>query len=936
MSDRHRNSNGRFKLVNGAYRRTNSLVASGSLTAATRILSPGDNIHLYDEAWKHDAWNFYDANGEFWYGTTWLATGISKMRLFAAMTMPGGEEPEAVTEGPIVDLVSSLSGGIGGQTALLKSLAVKLSVPGEGFLVVEDINGVYEVSAKSADEIRARRGGGNDGGFEIQEDVQKWRILGTESLVSRIYCPHERYSWLSTSPARPALPPLREIDLYNRHIIATLISRVASNGLLLYPSEATFAVREEFKDAADPFIAELVEIASQSIQNPGAASAAIPMPIKVPAELIDKFKHLTFATVLDEHIFEARVQALGRLATTLNIPVEVLKGMGDVNHWCVDETTQILTRNGWMHYNEVSSGDEVYTLNHKTGLAEWQPIGEVKSWNVNDLDMVSIEGRYHSSLTTPNHRWPVLRGHEAAYRARVFTTSDAIGPNDFLVTAALSSEVPTEAKYSDAFVELMAWYFTEGTCHVREGRDIPRVYLFQSNRVNADNVARIHRALTNLYGPITEGWLDTGGRRATDETVERRHAEAQMRASGMSVSAIADHFGISKVQVYKDLRIVNGEISPREKVTIPKWTMVTDDDGMSVFRLNSIAGQPFVEMAPERIVPLHFIYSLTATQLDLFIDTAIRGDGSIMGGATKILGQKDPRMLEAFELAAILSGRSVTNRSNVGGSFKPGIQHHISVRENMVFGPRNGFSARPNNMTTKKYTGVIWCPTTPNKTWLAKRNGSVFFTGNTSFQIGEDAIKMHLSPLTELICNGLTRSYLHPLLESAGMSTIAPNGGQYVIWYDPTELTARPDHSESAVTLYDRMELSGTALRRENGFEEADAPTKDELKVIALKKLLTVSTLSGSVYEALTGEPLGMADNGTDTGNPDTGVGDQTPSTPELPIEDQPIGTVPGTQNDTPPTSQDPTAPHAISSYMTLSHRNGGVANGTRARAISQ
>jgi hypothetical protein len=35
-------------------------------------------------------------------------------------------------------------------------------------------------------------------------------------------------------------------------------------------------------------------------------------------------------------------------------------------------------------------------------------------------------------------------------------------------------------------------------------------------------------------------------------------------------------------------------------------------------------------------------------------------------------------------------------------------------------------------MTSEKYDGVIWCPTLTHGNWLARRNGSIYFTGNTN------------------------------------------------------------------------------------------------------------------------------------------------------------------------------------------------------------
>jgi hypothetical protein len=60
----------------------------------------------------------------------------------------------------------------------------------------------------------------------------------------------------------------------------------------------------------------------------------------------------------------------------------------------------------------------------------------------------------------------------------------------------------------------------------------------------------------------------------------------------------------------------------------------------------------------------------------------------------------------------------------------------------------------------------------------------------------------------------------------------------WVVWYDMSELTLRPDRSDDAVLLYDRLEIDGAALRRETGFTEDDKPTNDELEQQALRVIL--------------------------------------------------------------------------------------------------
>jgi hypothetical protein len=118
----------------------------------------------------------------------------------------------------------------------------------------------------------------------------------------------------------------------------------------------------------------------------------------------------------------------------------------------------------------------------------------------------------------------------------------------------------------------------------------------------------------------------------------------------------------------------------------------------------------------------------------------------------------------------------------------------------------------------------------------------------------EQGLKVHIAPYAETICHALTTGYLAPRLKA---SDEAAEPGQFVAWYDMSELTQRPDRSQNALNAYDRFELSGTALRREIGFDEDDAPTDEELKDILLKS--TIRLHGGSApgaIDVLLGEDL--------------------------------------------------------------------------------
>jgi hypothetical protein len=301
-----------------------------SLTAAAAILRSNRGTVVQKKRWQDEAWDNWRSQGELWYTTEWKGNAISRVRLKAAKIVPGSDEPEIVEEGPAAELVSRLAEGVGGQSVLMKSFSIKLDIAGDSyFIMYEDDDGVTHSNVYSTDVIRKD----NSGNFSIQVDESAWVPLPAESLVVRIWNPDEQFPWLAISPTEPALGTLREIDLYNRKIITELTARVASNGVWLIPDEVTFPVREEFSDAADPLISEFIDVASKAIQNPGSAAAALPIPMRVASEFIDKFKHIRFSDNVVAETLDGRDRALGRLAKMLNVPAEVLTGMGDVNHW---------------------------------------------------------------------------------------------------------------------------------------------------------------------------------------------------------------------------------------------------------------------------------------------------------------------------------------------------------------------------------------------------------------------------------------------------------------------------------------------------------------------------------------------------------------------------------------------------------------------------
>lgn len=111
----------------------------------------------------------------------------------------------------------------------------------------------------------------------------------------------------------------------------------------------------------------------------------------------------------------------------------------------------------------------------------------------------------------------------------------------------------------------------------------------------------------------------------------------------------------------------------------------------------------------------------------------------------------------------------------------------------------------------------------------------------SSWQVSEEAVKMFIAPLCEVICAALTERYLRPSLTRLGVE----QPERYVIAFDTSQLTQRPNRTPEAQELHDRKLISDDALRREANFGDDDAPGDEELH----RRLIQEMALKGIPFE---------------------------------------------------------------------------------------
>ncbi len=341
--------------------------------------------------------------------------------------------------------------------------------------------------------------------------------------------------------------------------------------------------------------------------------------------------------------------------------------------YCVDDETECLTRRGWTKEADLRETDQILAWDAEQYLTKWETPREVFRKSDYD-DEVCVFPGLGGLITTPNHRWPVVRDvdrdKDTSEKRIVVRESRDMGRSGHIPRGSLH-QAPEKAIYSDAFVSLCAWYFTEGSRH-QTGNGIT---VCQSERVNAENVASIRAALLELGARDTAGVPLVG-----NQYTGRRRREG---------------------------------LWFREYIKEESGCVAWNITGTSVDEITSCV------VGSEKVPRPEFLCALTDDQLRLFVETSVSGDGTEERG---LFFQHSKARMDAFMMAATLAGWAPSIDAS-------GTTCALRMKQGRGSG-RTGVSKIVNLQGW--HSGTVWCPVTESGFWVARRNGKVFITGNTN------------------------------------------------------------------------------------------------------------------------------------------------------------------------------------------------------------
>jgi hypothetical protein len=273
---------------------------------------------LAAECYRH-----YAICGEARYGARFFGHALSRAVLSAATKKDGKQEP--LTSGPAYDALEELFNGQDGQTQMLDSIGVHLTIAGECYLIgrtvpdgdLWEILSVLEVDV-SGDVWSVNYNDGTPPVFLTEDDV-----------VIRIWLPSPAKHIEADSPFRSLLPILGEIEWLTRHVFSQITSRLAGAGILIMPQGMTFPKplaqdgnEVEAASEADAFMLTLADAMMTPLQDPGNPAAQVPIVVTAPDDVIDKPRLMTFWSDLDAESMHLRTEAIRRFALGMDLPPE--------------------------------------------------------------------------------------------------------------------------------------------------------------------------------------------------------------------------------------------------------------------------------------------------------------------------------------------------------------------------------------------------------------------------------------------------------------------------------------------------------------------------------------------------------------------------------------------------------------------------------------
>ena len=298
-----------------------SLVAAATRLRIERTLTGT----IPTETWQQAMWGIYDETPEVWYGLNYKRAVASKMRYYAAEQSDDPEAEPVATDNPqVVEAVEALNEGQGLSQMAGESM-LHLDVAGEEYVIGRDTEegDVTEWAVWSPAEAAA-------------DDKLQRELEGPDptAVALRLWRPHPNKGSKPDSPLRASKDVAEELWYVGAAGRAQSKSRMGA-GILFLAQELKISQDASNPNPNDSIADDLGQAMIVPIQDPEGASAVVPIIIEGPRDMIGQGVGWDYLDVAREwtDLGPREERLIRRLAAGIDLPAELILGMGDMNHW---------------------------------------------------------------------------------------------------------------------------------------------------------------------------------------------------------------------------------------------------------------------------------------------------------------------------------------------------------------------------------------------------------------------------------------------------------------------------------------------------------------------------------------------------------------------------------------------------------------------------
>lgn len=346
---------------------------------------------------------------------------------------------------------------------------------------------------------------------------------------------------------------------------------------------------------------------------------------------------------------------------------------------CVDYATEILTTSGWKHYNEIQVGDKILSYSLQTQQIVDDSITAIHIYD-GPQEVVSFESPTFSALSTYEHRWVVGEYDEIP---KIKFTRDIWNHKwpDYPILRVADNSFSDNPNISDNELKILGWIMTDGSIESKQYS----IHLYQSVKKKKNAI-------------VYEDMIQT------------------LSSAGVQINdACRDGY-------YHEIYLKKNQFTNWIKTTFPN-----------------------------RVLSFDFISTLSQRQSAVLLKAMLQGDGTGVDGYGNPLPNsrvslccKGKDCCDVFQYLCYRAGYA-TNASKIDGSKLDYPSNHI-LYDSMTNIPKSSntyydicvlkicraqiYQHHKSILTTNG----VWCISSNEGTWIARRNGKVYITGNSIVQ----------------------------------------------------------------------------------------------------------------------------------------------------------------------------------------------------------